>query len=1047
MSLRPVCIYSNYVEELYKKFRDRLFKDTTSFFTEKIVVVPSLAMKRWLSLRLARDEKAGAAFNIKFLYLSNSVPSKMPGKLELALRIQVEILKNKDLGKWPDLYDYLKLHKGTKKLIPLCFETASLFLQYAQTSQKMIDEWIDKPSSWQACLWYEIFQDKNPYRELVEDTLDNNLDKQVHLFCLSFIPKIHLSYFEKRKYPVYIYALSPTAYFWTDLRSRSEAAWILNFFKEKNVKEEEQEELLTYLLNTNSLLADFGRVGRKFFSLLEDFDFEVFEKYKIDTALKECYESLVLSDIEEESGNKISLLNAIKTDLLLMKSKDDLVDVPFEAEDDSIQIHASNSRLREIEVLYNILIEKMSHEGIKEEDVLVMAPNIALYAPFIEAVFSNKDSFLDYQILDLKISSQNIVAKGFELFLDLIDSRFSLADLSKLFSSEAFAKKQGFNKDELADIEKFIKLACITWGQDKEHRKRTLSKIYGSMQFEFDESKTWKEGLDFIVKSMIVMSDDTLGVELSQAELLGRLIELIYSLMKDVEFLESITPRSLQEWADILTTILDKYFDGNKDEVLHCISTLSRLKFDELFTFDTLLYYLKERLTEESAICFDNKVSAVRFCSLLPMRAIPAKIVCLLGVDEGAFPRCQKKNPFDERSQRKDCDYLPTSGEYDRYLFLEALLSARQTLILSYSKSEQSTSLNPSELVKDIISYALDVHGVTIPHTIHPLDPFNKVYFDGRIYPSRYFDLAKAYFEKNKESLVFPIDNFFIKEPPAPIDSVIDIKELNELVKKPLKFYIEKVLNLKLSLDEKKENLEPLLINSLHLYQIKRGALKHSLDRILDVSERRKILPPGGFGEVAKNKIKELVTTIQDNLKNFSIDPDTIETFYFEENCRQLSSFKKMTVCPKITLNLDHGPVSIIGRVEDVSPLGLISIRKNSFEDLIKDLPKFLIYQVFQEDRSPTDIFLCTEGVKKNIFNAKEILTKLLSYLSLCKANPSPLMPKSVKGFLEGSLKVKDDEYDPYLDLIDKDRIQIEDRWQHVAFDLFDDIYRQWYGK
>jgi exodeoxyribonuclease V gamma subunit len=1047
MFQRPICLYSNLVESLYEEFRDRLFQESNSFFTEKIVIVPSLAMKRWLSLRLARDPKAGAAFNIKFLYLSNSVPIKMPSKLELALSIKTKILNYQTSGKWPDLYEYLKLHKGTKKLVALCFETASLFLQYAQTSEKMIDDWILDPSSWQAFIWKEIFGDKNPYKILVEQMDEELVDRQLHLFCLSFIPKMHLYYFSKRKYPVFIYALSPTAHFWTDLRSRSEASWILNFFKEKKVKQEEQEELLTYLLNTNSLLADFGRVGRKFFSLLEEFNFEVIEKYSISNQLIQYYDSLIINDLFEDVRASDTLLDAFKTDLLLMKSKDDKVVIPFNEGDDSIQVHASCSRLREIEVLYNNLLQIMTEKGIHEEEVLVMAPNIAFYAPFIEAVFASKDSLLDYQILDLKISSQNPLAKGFELFLELIDSRFSYKELMKLFSNESFQKKQGFDEKELQDIEKFIDLASITWGQDEEHRKRTLNKIYGDTPFDCAATKTWKEGLNFIIKNMVVIDEAGLALEMSQSELLGRLIELIYSLMEDIAVLEDRQKRSLKDWAEILTQIVDKFFEGNKDDVYQYIFSISRLKIEESFSFDVLLYYLKERLSEESAICFDNKVSAVRFCSLLPMRAIPAKVVCLLGLDESSFPRRQQKNPLDERAQRKDCDYLPTSGEYDRYLFLEALLSARETLILSYCKNDKSESLNPSELVKEIVSYALDVHGVQIDINNHPLDPFNCKYFDKRVYQERYYELAKVALDINHDPLSYPIDNFSIKESINTYHPIISIKQLNELIRKPLKFYVEKVLGLKLTLEEKKEDIEPLLLNPLHFYQIKRGALRHSLSYILDVIEKRKILPTGLFGSLAKRKIIEEVESIQKNIKQFSIDSGMIKSLFFEEGCKKHSSFDKIDVVPKITIELDQGPVSIIGKIEDVTPFGLLTHRKNTFEDLIKELPKILIHQHFYKDTKTSEVLLYTEGKKMSLANTEGMLKKLLSYYSFCHIHPSPLTPKSVKGILDGDLKLKEDDYDPYLSLIDIEKTKIDNKWQDVALNLFDDVYRQWYGK
>lgn len=65
------------------------------------------------------------------------------------------------------------------------------------------------------------------------------------------------------------------------------------------------------------------------------------------------------------------------------------------------------------------------------------------------------------------------------------------------------------------------------------------------------------------------------------------------------------------------------------------------------------------------------------------MRSLPFKVICLLGLNDGDFPRNTKAAVFDlvakhpakgDRARRDD----------DRYLFLEALISAREILYLSY---------------------------------------------------------------------------------------------------------------------------------------------------------------------------------------------------------------------------------------------------------------------------------------------------------------------------------------------------------------------------
>lgn len=96
----------------------------------------------------------------------------------------------------------------------------------------------------------------------------------------------------------------------------------------------------------------------------------------------------------------------------------------------------------------------------------------------------------------------------------------------------------------------------------------------------------------------------------------------------------------------------------------------------------------------------------INFCTLMPMRSIPFKVVCLLGMNDGVYPRTLPPLGFDlmaqqvkrgDRSRRDD----------DRYLFLEAILSAQQQLYISFiGRSIQDNSERyPSVLVTELLEY------------------------------------------------------------------------------------------------------------------------------------------------------------------------------------------------------------------------------------------------------------------------------------------------------------------------------------------------------
>ena len=122
-------------------------------------------------------------------------------------------------------------------------------------------------------------------------------------------------------------------------------------------------------------------------------------------------------------------------------------------------------------------------------------------------------------------------------------------------------------------------------------------------------------------------------------------------------------------------------------------------------------------------------------CTLVPMRSVPHRVVCLLGLDDGAFPR---------RSPRDGDDLLladPHLGDRDprtedRQMLLDALLAARETLIITYNGNDERTNaaLPPAVVVGELLdavdATARRAHGrardqVVTHHPLQPFDPRN----------------------------------------------------------------------------------------------------------------------------------------------------------------------------------------------------------------------------------------------------------------------------------------------------------------------------------
>jgi exodeoxyribonuclease V gamma subunit len=139
---------------------------------------------------------------------------------------------------------------------------------------------------------------------------------------------------------------------------------------------------------------------------------------------------------------------------------------------------------------------------------------------------------------------------------------------------------------------------------------------------------------------------------------------------------------------------------------------------------------------DEPSLSQRFKAGGVTFCTLLPLRAIPFEVVCLLGMNDGDYPRRSTRSDFDlmglpgqarpgDRSRRDD----------DRQLMLDALLSARRVLYVSWCGRSQRDNQEqpPSVLVAQLREYLERGFGervVAERTSEHPLQPFSRRYFE-----------------------------------------------------------------------------------------------------------------------------------------------------------------------------------------------------------------------------------------------------------------------------------------------------------------------------
>lgn len=715
------------------------------------VVVQSKGMQRWISLALANRNGICANFEFPFpnAFLEKTF-SKAFGQFPESdafsrptMTFQIMKLMD-DLKNHPALapiLSYLSVNASPLKRFQLAAKVADVFDQYLVFRPDIIAGWETDPNpeikpdiAWQRLLWRQLRDRTNELhradlqKRLIRRLKDNtrtvpNLPHRVSVFGISYLPLFHLQVLDALAFriPVHLFLLNPCRQYWSDIVSERRMSRI----RAKN-KTASAPQATLYMEKGNRLLSSWGHQGRQFFSLAQEMEGGILDLF--------------------EDNPQQTVLGNIQQDILDLKDRS-LSETSQQVEvDDSLQIHVCHSPMREVEVLHDRLLGILDADSdIHPSDILVMTPDIGRYAPFIHAVFgrSTKESsnMIPFTVADQSVPRESRIADAFLRVLDLIDGRFEASRIVSLLEYSAIRKRFGIENGDLPQIESWIYETNIRWGWDDNHRKK-----FGLPRFK---ENTWRMGLDRLLLGYAMSTGpDELyagiaphhGVEGSQSTVLGAFIHFCESLKL---LLDRIPVRAgLRRWSITLNAMLEVLFKAD-DESTRDIQML-RTIIEQLersnhciqgspsITFDVMRQFIGDQLNQNS---FGTGFlgGGVTFCAMLPMRSIPSKVICLLGLQHDTFPQDLREPGFNliaadprpgDRSKRDD----------DKYLFLEALLSARKIFYISYvgRDIQDNSTKPPSVLVNELLEYAREDIGVKCEDLIidHPLQPFSAAYFD-----------------------------------------------------------------------------------------------------------------------------------------------------------------------------------------------------------------------------------------------------------------------------------------------------------------------------
>ncbi|MGA8164038.1 MAG: exodeoxyribonuclease V subunit gamma [Waddliaceae bacterium] len=1080
--------FSNRIERLYVHLIKELFSEKTSAFTKRTVVVPSLAIKNWLRESMARD--LGIAAGVHMTFLEQAIEELRRdifaqdrlSHLVLAFRIEAEIQRIlssfsslPDQQIWAPLHNYLRCssrQKTERRLVRLSAKLARLFQEYETFGGSMLRRWLMKnEGEWQGELWRRVagkaVSDKNDFAPG---------DRMIHLFANSFIPRKHYQFLVdlSQNIPVNLFVLSPCQLFWSDILSDREGRKWQKRWEERSVSEQQQEEMEAYLYDRNPLLANAGRLGREMAAQIEETPCQTEE------------------DDYQEPQEEQGLLKWVQADMLSLRSPDPAAKIAVAEDDRSIQLHAAASPMREIQVLYNNLmamIDKHANDPhpVLPEDVLVMAPDIDDYVPYIRAVFRSKESQLNYRIMGISLLAHNRLIQGFFHLISIAFGRWDVASLVHLLNFPPFLERHRLTSDDALQIRTWMKEAKVRWGESAEHRLALLRRHYEEGAIVDDRPfGTWEHGFERLLMGLAMTPVENgswpllpaADIETTQAELLGQWMRLVRSLRADLKPLSDGSTMTLSEWSGYLLNLLNTYFSANSsdaDDLLRLVQSLKITGNAHSFPFSSIWYHLEEGAARQRVREGGSSLHAVRFCSLQSPH--PAKIIALLGMQQGSFPRQEAAFSLNALRESEDADYCPTQADKDRYLFLETLLSARESVILSYHDADQTAA--PSLLAAELFSY-LD-KGYTVGGNLpshhccftHPLHPHDKVYFSRhrlQSYSHAHYRAAQAFYNGAKRAKHCFIPDFHItRTPRVPEEQTIDLKQLQFMASKPIEAFFRRTLGIYLETDDKRvwETEEDFLLSPLERAILRKRAMKRPIEEVLKEAEKEGRLPLGPFHRDAVNQLKIEADALNQACSQLMIHPSDIVTI---ECAEQYDAVEQTETggwrLPPLEVPYENQKVKIVGVLEEVAPNGMIAHIKHDKIEIIKVWPLYLVYRCLTRHYalplSDQLLFMKSgKGKTPMINNPLQELQRYLHYYFHALENASPLIPDWLPALIEHEAKhVEKKIHDSFSqqsrhfyhhdlkwamhgsDLPDTKIIVNE--WKKIAEQLYGQLYKTW---
>lgn len=558
--------------------------------------------------------------------------------------------------------------------------------------------------------------------------------------------------------------------------------------------------------------------------------------------------------------------------------------------DKSLQIHACPGRARQVQILRDEILRLLADDPtLQPRDIVVMCPEVETFAPLVKAHLAvpadDPDGRPDLRVrlADRALRQTNPMLSLTEELLDLASGRLTATRLVDLAGSDPVRRRFGFADDDLETLGRWISASGMRWGLDQADRQRDgVSETSGTIRF----------GLSRLLVGAALADEDhrTVGgitplddVEGNDVALAGRLAELVDRL--DLILTAFRQPKPLAGWVDALTRAADLLMAEPAQDPWQRIG-LSRLLADlqnaeaAATTGDDdaghtpplgvaeIRDALGERLQGQPSWA-NHRTGDVTVCSLVPMRSVPHRVVCLLGMDDGNFPRRSHPARDDLIARHPRVGDSGARSE-DRQLLLDALMAASDALVVTYNGiDERSGQPRPpcvpiAELQRAVAP--LVTGGSAALVRSHPLQPYDPRVFQG---DRRGFDpqheaaAVVALRPRRPRPPVTPVDGF---TPPAKLD----VDRLAAFTRDPVAYFYRHTVGAYIPEDpEEPADQVAVDVDGLAKWALGEQLLAEAprlddrlIDRIVVAGRGRGDLPPPPWGEKKIGEVRDSTADI-----------------------------------------------------------------------------------------------------------------------------------------------------------------------------------------